>query len=279
MPIPIYNRNNFKWFIYKNHKNNNIPGVFQIGYTDNSINPTHSCMNFYYNDINKRYFIDINNPRVNFNYNQDTTVSINGNVDIQGNLNLIGENSVYKINGIIVGSFSNPALMKVTNNSHNTIYNDNLNHVSIIANNIGILPNKSIVYGYYKDDWIFQKIKDLNNDINNNSPIFIYNNKDYLNDIPPIITKFYNKAFKNYPTRPDIASIELGVLLDNNDSGTIKNKVNINVKGYDDFTIFDINPNNNKPFITCINKNDKNQVNIGNKNFYNSTGIIYPNTE
>lgn len=279
MPIPIYNRNNYKWFIYKNHRPENLSGVLQIGYTDNSINPTHSCMNFYYNDINKRYFIDINNPRIDYNYNPETSLSIKGNVDIQGNLNLIGENSTYKINGIIVGSFSNPAIMKVGNStSPTTIYNDNLNDVSIIANNIGILPNKSIVYGFYKDDWIFQKINNLNSDVNNNTPVFIYNNRDYLNTIPPVITKFYNKSFKNYSARPDIASIELGILLDDTSEGTIKNKVNLSVKGYDDLTVFDISPNNKYPFITFINKDNKNQINIGNKTFYNNLEIIYPNS-
>ena len=279
MPIPIYNRNNYKWFIYKNHRPENLPGVFQIGYTDNSINPTHSCMNFYYNDVNKRYFIDINNPRIDYNYNQDTSLSIKGNVDIQGNLNLIGENSTYRINGIIIGSFSNPAIMKLGNQtSTTTIYNENLNDVSIIANNIGILPNKSVVYGFYKDDWIFQKINQINTDVNNNSPIFIYNNKDYNGIIPPVVTKFYNKAFKNYSATPDIASLELGILIDDTSEGTIKNKVNLSVKGYDDITIFDINPNNQISFITCINKGNRNQINFGNKPFYNNLGIIYQNS-
>jgi len=274
MPIPIYNRNNYKWFIYKNHKNkDNIPGVFQIGYTDNSINPTHSCMNFYYNDINKKYFIDINNPQVDFNYNKNTTVSIKGNVDIQGNLNLIGENSTYNINGIIVGSFSNPVMMKEIPRTHNNIYSDNLNDVSIIANKTGILVNKSTVFGFFKDDWIFTKINNTEIDTNN-SPVFIYNNKDYFNEtLPPVITKFYNKSFKNYTARPDIAIIELGILADDSDAGTIKNKVQLAVKGYDDKTIFDISANNKKPFITCINKDEKNQINIGNKTFYTSTSI------
>jgi len=279
MPVPIFNRNNYKWFIYKNHKGkDNIPGVFQIGYTDNSVNPTHSCMNFYYNDINKKYFIDINNPQVDFNYNKNTTVSIKGNVDIQGNLNLIGENSTYNINGIIVGSFSNPVIMQQIQRTHNNIYSDKLNDVSIIANKSAFLVNKSAIFGFYKDDWIFSKINNSEIDINN-SPIFIYNNKDYLNEtIPPVITKFYNKSFKNYTARPDIAIIELGILTDDSDYGSIKNKVHISVKGYDDKTIFDINANDNKPFFTCINKGDKNQINFGNKSFYSSTTIENPDT-
>jgi hypothetical protein len=274
MPIPILNRNNYKWFIYKNHKaKDNIAGVLQVGYTNNTVNPTHSCMNFYYNDVNNKYFIDINNPQVNYDYDKNTTVSIKGNVDIQGNLNLIGENSTYKINGIIVGSFSNPAIMQEIPRSHNNIYSDKLNDISLISNKTGILVNKSTVFGFYKDDWIFTKINNTEIDINN-SPIFIYNNKDYVNEtIPPVITKFYNKSFKNYTARPDIAIIELGVLADDSDSGTIKNKVQLAVKGYEDKTIFDISANDKKPYITCINYGEKNQINIGNKTFYTATTI------
>ena len=157
--------------------------------------------------------------------------------------------------------------------TNNTIYTDKINDISMIANKTGILVNKSTVFGFYKDDWIFTKINNTEVD-NNNSPVFIYNNKDYVNEtIAPVVTKFYNKSFKNYTARPDIAIIELGVLADDSDSGTIKNKVQIAVKGYEDKTIFDISPNDKKPFITCINSGEKNQINIGNKTFYTATTI------
>jgi len=281
LPLTTQNRNNYKWFIYKNHKNqDNIAGVFQLGFTNNSINPTHSAINFYFNDINDKYHIDINNPNINYKYNQDTAVSIKGNVEINGNLNLIGENSTYNINGVIVGSFSNPAIMRtVTPSSYNNFDGANTNDVSIVANKIGLLPDKTIAFAYNKDDWIYQKLNHIQTTNEDNVLSIFYNNKDYNNDsYPPIISKFYNKSFKNYSIRPDIAIIEQGIVYNDTNSGTITNKVDLKLKGYSDITIYEITPNDKYPFITFINKENKNQVNIGNKSFYTTNSIIYPDT-
>ena len=279
MPTKVQNKNNYKWFMYKNNTNNkDTIGTLQIGYTDNSYNPTHSCMNFYYNQVNKKYFIDINNPIVDYNYDKNNAVAIKGNVEIEGNINLKGDNCCYMINGAIIGSFSNPAVLKTLSSSTNTYYTDNTNDISFIGNKILILPKKTTVISY-NDDWIFNKINsfELNN---NNTPLFIYNNTDYKDDNnPPIITRFYNKSFKNYTTRPDIASIEIGIITDNSDEGIVNNKINMNVKGYtNDVTIFEITPNDFNPYITCITQNNKNQVNIGNGLFYTSNIINYSDT-
>jgi hypothetical protein len=278
-PIISQNRNNYKWFIYKNNNHNKETiGALQIGYTDNSYNPTHSCMNFYYNKENKKYFIDINNPSVNYNYNSENTISVKGNVEIEGNINLKGDNSCYKINGVIVGSFSNPAIIKTISETINTYNTNNINDVNLLANKILLLPLKTTVIGY-NDNWIFDKINSLEN-YDNNTPLFIYNNKDYNdNNENPVVTRFYNKSYKNYTSRPDIAVIELGILTDNNDSGTINNNVNFIVKGYtNDITIFELKPNNVEPFFTCISQNSKNQINIGNGIFYNSNNINFKDT-
>jgi len=275
MPLRSQNRNNYKWYIYKN---NQTAGNLQIGYTDNSYNPTHSCMNFFYNQNTKKYFIDINNPVVNNNYNQNNAVSIKGNVEIEGNINLKGDNSCYMINGAIVGSFSNPAVLSTLANTTNSYYTDNLNDISLLGNKLLFLPRKTTVIAY-NDDWIFGKINTFEN-FNNNSPLFIYNNKDYTDDnYPPVITRFYNKSFKNYTSRPDIAVIELGIISDNSEAGLINNKINLQTKGYgSSLTIFEITPNNTYPYITCISQNSKNQVNIGNGVFYNSNIIINDDT-
>jgi hypothetical protein len=275
MPIRSQNRNNYKWFIYKNNQN---AGNLQIGFTDNTYNPTHSCMNFFYNQTTKKYFIDINNPIVNHNYNQNNAVSIKGNVEVEGNINLKGDNSCYMINGAIVGSFSNPAVLSAIANTTNSYYTDNLNDISLLGNKLLFLPKKTTVIAY-NDDWIFGKINTFES-FNNNSPLFIYNNKDYADDnYPPVITRFYNKSFKNYTSRPDIATIELGIISDNSESGIINNKINLQTKGYgSSLTIFEITPNNTYPYITCISQNSKNQVNIGNGLFYNSNIVINNDT-
>jgi hypothetical protein len=278
MPIKTQNRNNYKWFIYKNHKNeNNNVGTLQIGYTDNTYNPTHSCMNFFYNPVFKKYFIDINNPTINYNYDFNNAVSIKGNVEIEGNLNLKG-NSSYMINGVIVGNFSNPDIQSNILNTNTTNYTTNVNDLSLIGNKIGIFPNKTTIIAF-KDEWIFNKLNNINIDDGFKTPLFIYNNNDYYNDVyEPIITKFYNKSFKNFHSRPDIAIIELGILSDVNDIGDINNKLQFKLKGDNGLSIFEICPNNNYPFFTCLNYQNKNQINIGNVEFYTSNNINYDNT-
>jgi len=279
MPIISQNRNNYKWFIYKNNNHNKeTTGALQIGYTDNSYNPTHSCINFYYNKDNKKYFIDINNPNINYNYNNENAVSIKGNVEIEGSINLKGDNTYYKINNAIIGSLANPAILTEINTTINTYTTNNINDITLLGNKVLFIPLKTTIIGF-NDNWIFNKINSLEN-YDNNSPLFIYNNKDYNNNNePPVICRFYNKSYKNYSSRPDIATIELGILTDNSDEGLINNKINFMVKGYNnDITIFEIRPDNTEPFITCISKNSKNQVNIGNGIFYNSNIINYTDT-
>jgi hypothetical protein len=185
-------------------------------------------MNFYYNDTTNKYFIDINNPNIDYTYNKNNAVSIKGNVEINGNLNLVGENSTYNINGVIIGSFSNPAVMRGTSLSTNyNFQNENINDISVVANKIGLLPSKTVAFGFNKDDWIYKKLNVIQTTANeDNSLSIFYNNKDYINDYtPPIITKFYNKSFRNYNYRPDIAIIQHAIIQDNSDTGNILNKV------------------------------------------------------
>ena len=279
MPLRTQNRNNYKWFIYKNNNHNKETiGALQIGYTDNSYNPTHSCMNFYYNKSNKKYFIDINNPDVNYNYNSENTVAIKGNVEIEGSVNLKGDNTYYKINNAIIGSLANPAVLTAISQVINTYNTDNLNDVSFLGNKIMMIPKRGAVIGY-NDNWLFTKINTLDT-TENNSPLFIYNNKDYTdNNEPPITCRFYNKSYKNYTSRPDIAVIELGIITDNSDIGTVNNSIHFVCKGYtSDTTIFEIKPNNIEPFFTCISKNSKNQVNVGNGVFHNGSVINFTDT-
>jgi len=88
-----------KWFIYKNHKYNDIDsrdvariGPLQIGYTDKTIEPTSFGMSMYYNTLNSNYHIDFNNPNVSYDFlkeDKNVAVSIYGDLDVYGNINIV----------------------------------------------------------------------------------------------------------------------------------------------------------------------------------------------
>jgi len=96
-------RNLEKWFIYKNHKYNDVDtrdtkrvGPLQFGYTDKTIAPTTYGMSMYYNILNSNYHIDFNNPNVSYDFvdkSSNTAVSIYGDLDVYGNINIIDNNS------------------------------------------------------------------------------------------------------------------------------------------------------------------------------------------
>ena len=92
-----------KWFIYKNHKYNDIDsrdvsriGPLQIGYTDKTIEPTTFGMSMYYNTLNSNYHVDFNNPNVDYDFikaENNVAVSIYGDLDVYGNINIIDNSS------------------------------------------------------------------------------------------------------------------------------------------------------------------------------------------
>ena len=164
-----------------------------------------------------------------------------------------------------------------TINNTTTITND-VNDLSLIGNKIGIFPNKTTVISF-KDEWIFNKINDIQNNSSFKTPLFIYNNNDYYDDYySPVITKFYNKSFKNFNSRPDIAVIELGIISDTNDSGIIDSKIQFKTKKNNNLSIFEITPNDNYPYLTCLNFENKNQINIGKASFFTSNQINFKNS-
>ena len=87
-------RNKEKWFIYKNHKYNDLDardymriGPLQIGYTDKTIEPTSYGMSFYYDPISSKYHIDVNNPKVS--YEDKSAMTIYGDLNVHGNVNIL----------------------------------------------------------------------------------------------------------------------------------------------------------------------------------------------
>lgn len=278
--IPSLNRDKFKWYIYKyhidNHRYNQI-GPLQIGYTYNTTNPVNSCINIYYNHSSSGgYHIDINNPDVSHNYNKNTAMSIYGNLEVKGDINIVG-NFNFKNNGIIVGNLSNIISSIATDNINNVNTNNLIkNDISLIGNKILLLSEKTSVIGF-KDDWILNNIdfiSSYNTDTINNIPLYVYQN-NY--NIPTC--KFYNKIYM-MPNQPEISKIELGIINQNNNQGTIANKVDFVLKGYGDISILELTPftPSSKPFITFYTNQTINHINIGTNNScydYNNGTLIY----
>ena len=87
-------RNKEKWFIYKNHKYNDLDardymrvGPLQIGYTNKTIEPTSYGMSFYYDTATNKYHIDVNNPKVS--YDDKSAMTIYGDLNVHGNINIL----------------------------------------------------------------------------------------------------------------------------------------------------------------------------------------------
>ena len=88
-------RNNERWFIYKNHTFNDVDsrnvqriGPLQIGYIDKDTKPKTYGMSFYYNSTNSNYHIDVNKNKVSYEDN-DSAMSIYGDLEVHGNINII----------------------------------------------------------------------------------------------------------------------------------------------------------------------------------------------
>jgi hypothetical protein len=89
-------RDKNRWFIYKNHKFNDVDarnvsriGPLQIGYIDTTDEPSSYGMSFYYNRTNSNYHIDVNKPVVS--YDSKSAMSIYGDLDVHGNINIIDD--------------------------------------------------------------------------------------------------------------------------------------------------------------------------------------------
>ena len=275
--IPNLDHNKFKWYIYKYHIDNNKfnhIGPLTIGYTHNTINPTNNAINIYYNN-QYGYHIDINNPIVSHNYNKDVAMSIHGNLEVMGNINIVG-NFNFKNNGFVVGNFSNIVSDLIINNNitQGNLTNDD---ISLIGNKIILLPTKTSVIGF-KDDWILNNINYIANinNTNDNIPLYVYQNNYNISSC-----KFVNKTY-NFIDQPEISKIELTIIDQNNNLGSIKNKIEFILKGYnDDISILEFTPITpySIPFITFYTNKTNNYINIGNNNnSYNTNNgsLIYP---
>lgn len=235
-----YNRNNFKWYIYKYHidnfKNNQI-GPLQIGYTYNTYNPTKSAINVYY-DQKKSYHIDINKPNIDYNYNKNAAMSIYGDLEVFGNINIIGNNNYYKNGNISIGPFS--AISSALQSEQVNIPQFNspsVNDISLIGKDLILLSKNSTNIGFY-DNNIINSISATKTD---KIPLYIYQNNSQYSAFK-IIT--YNSYHDNLP---DISKFEIELANLESTPHTINyNTVELSLKGYhvENMSMFEMTPRN-----------------------------------
>lgn len=263
--LPIHDRDNYKWFMYKYCIDNpelHRVGPLQFGYTDGTYEPKDFAMSIYHNH-NGSYHIDVNNPKVDFNYKTKTAMSIHGDLDVYGNINLIDTSNLgynYRINGVAVSS--NIAASILNNSFVNSSYDDYIlskDDIALNGQKIVILPNKVTALGYV-DNWFLQYVQRLDTDTNDNTPLVVYQK-----NAGKAICKFEAVDSET----PSTASIEVGVFYTKkNYNGENKNMAEFKVSGYNDTTILQINSFSTfnqslRPFITFYNNGMKNYTNIG----------------
>jgi hypothetical protein len=273
-----------KWFIYKNHKYNDIDsrdvariGPLQIGYTDKTIEPTNFGMSMYYNTLNSNYHVDFNNPNVSYDFLKEkanVAVSIYGDLDVYGNINIVDSGSnnfnfrLKKVEGLTeLAKYID--VVSVSNIIYKNIidYND----IEYSGKNIVFKPTKSII---------------VDSIVNTDIPLVIKQNNDRLsvakfitytsNVITPSITN------NNIRNNHDYSAIEMGIYRFNDfnvgydrDSNTnIKNMVQILVSNNNDiatdntnltFSYYKNDSNNDfyHPFVEFNNSFSKTYMHVG----------------
>jgi hypothetical protein len=187
---PLQDRNAFKWFIYKNHLNvtdERQVGPLQIGYTNNTVHPTHYGMSMYFDkDSTSNYYIDINNPYVNQNFKSRSTMTIYGSLDVRGDINITG-NFKYKINGSDAFVASPSAITSIAGGSSGTgassggSVTEGLNDIVIAGKKIAIFPKQTTAIGHMElptgenDSAYIRHLSEVGNQ-NNSIPLTVYQN-------------------------------------------------------------------------------------------------------
>ena len=253
-----------KWFIYKNHKFNDIDsrdvariGPLQIGYTNKTIEPTSFGMSMYYNTLNSNYHVDFNNPNVDYDFikaENNIAVSIYGDLDVYGNINIIDNSSnnfnfrLKKLEGLTnLSKYID--VVSVSNILYKNIIDyDDIEHS---GKNIIFKPTKSII---------------VDSIINTDIPFVIKQNNDRL-PAAKFITYTSNLLTNNAVNTAnnainhnhDYSALELGIYKYNDfnvdydkDHNNVKNMIQILVSNNNDF----LTDNTNLTF--SYYKNDSN---------------------
>ena len=264
-------RNLERWFIYKNHRHNDIDsrdikriGPLQFGYADKTIDPKTFGMSMYYNNINSNYHIDFNNPIVETANIPKSAVSIYGDLDVYGNINIIDNNS-NNFNFRIQKLENDKKYIKYhdinsTIYSSNIIYNRVVDHddVEYSGKNIILTPLESIIVDSVG--------------INANAKIpFVVKQNNYDRSVAKFIT--YSSSNINASSAIELCiygSNDYTTAYDNNNQENIKNKVKINVENANNdntklaFSYHRKNFNDYKPFVEFNNiNNSKTYMRLG----------------
>jgi len=275
-----------KWFIYKNHKYNDIDsrdvariGPLQIGYTDKTIEPTSFGMSMYYNTLNSNYHVDFNNPNVSYDFlkeDKNVAVSIYGDLDVYGNINIVD-------NGDSSNNY-NFRLKRLEGLTELTKYIDVVSVSNILYKNI--LDYNDIEYS--GKNIVFKPTKSIVVDsiVNTDIPFVVKQNNDGLS-VAKFITYTSNVLTDNSGSgdginhNRDYSAIELGIYKFNDfnasydkDITNIKNMVQILVSNNNDiqtdntnltFSYYKNDSNNDfyHPFVEFNNSFSKTYMHLG----------------
>ena len=278
-----------RWFIYKNHTLNDNDkrspqriGPLQFGYTaEKTIDPTTFAMSMYYNDRKSKYHIDFNNPVLHTDVIPESTVSIYGDLDVYGNINIIDNNSnnfnfrIKKLEGL--SEYVNVKYYDINSDiySSNIVYKSltNPDDIEYSGKNIIFTPRESIIVES------LDSLEPAKKGINKKIPFVVKQNDDSLS-----VAKFITYSSSNIDAS---SAIEL-CIYGNNDYTTaydgnpanIKNNVRFNVANdINDntkltFSYFKKELNKYKPFVEFNNINgSKTYMRLGqgdNKNHIDS---------
>jgi hypothetical protein len=277
-------RNLNKWFMYKNHQiqNEDFVGPLQFGYTVKSEHPTHYGMSMYYDQIKSKYHIDINAPtsRVSDDNTPPSAMSIYGDLDVHGNINIIGDHT-YKINGIDVSPRAiDDASGEINNVEETSGTSDGLNDVVISGNKVAIVPKKTLAVGHLDQNFA-NYLKKIGKVDAYNIPLTVYQN-DKTSQVCNFMT-FYDTQ-----SQTNSSKMEFGLFDTLNSSGADstyidyagvkKNSVQFKISNYGQQTlleptksVFDISSYNldtkqyNK-MLSIYHNGSTNYVNIGMQN-------------
>jgi len=260
-------RNKEKWFIYKNHKYNDVDsrdvkrvGPLQIGYTNKTIEPTSYGMSFYYDTVKSKYHIDVNNPKVS--YNDDSAMTVYGDLSVHGNINILdnyGCNFNFNFKGVTaqlekVDKYVDKYFNYISCNILNNAYNNSLN--KIITSFDIFRPKDNIIIDCINNNEIPLIVKNVNNDNDGDgdgdgeewkpaAKFITYSKKDI--SYSSIELSIYNSNYYHVNDADDIAG-------DN-----IRSSVEISTCYKNNNTILDfnvLNSGSHKNFLRFVNNTD-----------------------